>query len=235
MSQGAAIFPALLAPLTQRVLLDRLLHRDLSNPQHQTNLHLHYDVSYPDNGHSLFTTSPSGVLFTPKDPKVHKELNMTQVLQKKLRWVTLGGQYDWTNKVYPAEAPPEFPPDIANLIRGLFHGMLDPQAAIVNIYSPGDTLSLHRDVSEEIDQPLVSISLGCDCLFLIAIEDDAEEARFKHAVIRLRSGDAIVSRYLLFRSMSPYSRVLSCTACLRTSGLIRLYLSSSVLPLISRS
>jgi hypothetical protein len=67
---------------------------------------------------------------------------MRQVLQNKVRWMTLGGQYDWTKKVYPAEAPPEFPPDIANLIRGIFHDVLDPQAAIVNIYSPGDTLSM---------------------------------------------------------------------------------------------
>ena len=122
---------------------------------------------------------------------------MKQVLQKKMRWMTLGGQYDWTNKIYPAEVPPEFPPDVANLIRALFNGTLDPQAAIVNIYSPGDTLSLHRDVSEEVNQPLVSISLGCECLFLIAVEDDTTEAGFKHSTIRLRSGDALVSKYFL--------------------------------------
>lgn len=109
--------------------------------------------------------------------------------------MTLGGQYDWTNKVYPAEAPPEFPHDIASLIRGIFDGILEPQAAIVNIYSPGDTLSLHRDVSEKVDQPLVSISLGCECLFLIAVEDDAVETCFKHAVVRLRSGDALISTF----------------------------------------
>jgi len=121
---------------------------------------------------------------------------MRQVLQKKMRWVTLGGQYDWTNKVYPADAFPEFPPDIGNLIRRIFDGILDPQAAIINIYSPGDTLSLHRDVSEEVNQPLVSISLGCECLFILAVEDDTIEIGFKHAIIHLRSGDALVSKYL---------------------------------------
>jgi alkylated DNA repair dioxygenase AlkB len=143
MSVGIAIMPNLIPPLVQQILLNRLLHRDLSNPQHQTNLHLHYDISYPGDGnrHSFFSTSHSDVLFKPKDSKVHKELSMNQVLEKKLRWMTLGGQYDWTNKIYPAEEPPEFPPDVKNLISGLFRGMLDPQAAIVNIYSPGDTLS----------------------------------------------------------------------------------------------
>ena len=120
---------------------------------------------------------------------------MKQVLERKMRWVTLGGQYNWTKKAYPEGAPPEFPSDVADLIRSLFNGILEPQAAIVNIYSPGDTLSLHRDVSEEVNQPLVSISLGCECLFLIAVEDDTTENGFKHAAVRLQSGDALVSKY----------------------------------------
>ena len=37
-----------------------------------------------------------------------------------------------------------------------------PQAAIVNVYSPGDSISLHRDVSEGKEAGLVSISLGCE-------------------------------------------------------------------------
>ncbi|KAG0651309.1 Acetamidase [Hyphodiscus hymeniophilus] len=188
---GVTIYPGILPPKTQRVLLDKLLHRDLSNPKHQTNLHLHYEVSYPSHATSFFAASKSDVLFKPRDPKVHKGLEMKQVLQTKMRWMTLGGQYDWTNKVYPEEVPPEFPADVGNLIRDIVDGM-DPQAAIVNIYSPGDTLSMHRDVSEEVNQPLVSISLGCECLFLIAIEDHTMEAGFRHVVIRLRSGDALV-------------------------------------------
>jgi alkylated DNA repair protein alkB family protein 1 len=47
-------------------------------------------------------------------------------------------------------------------------------------------LSLHRDVSEECDRPLVSISLGCDAIFMTGLEDG------KGLAIRLRSGDALV-------------------------------------------
>lgn len=118
---------------------------------------------------------------------------MTQVLGKKLRWVTLGGQYDWTQKVYPDERPPDFPEDIANLLRGVFPSV-DPQAAILNFYSPGDTLSLHRDVSEYCDRGLISLSIGCDALFLVANADGTESM-----TIRLHSGDVILmtgsSRY----------------------------------------
>lgn len=124
---------------------------------------------------------------------MHKPLSMERVLEKKLRWMTLGGQYDWTKKVYPSEEPPDFPVDVANLIRGLFPSM-EPQAAIVNLYSPGDTLSLHRDVSEEVDKDLVSISMGCDCLFIVGIEDKTHPTGFQHRIIRLRSGDALIMK-----------------------------------------
>lgn len=110
-------------------------------------------------------------------------------MEKKARWVTLGGQYDWTKKVYPSEEPPKFPEDIAELIRGLFPDM-GPEAAIVNLYSPKDTLSIHRDVSEEVNRGLVSISLGCDAIFIIGIQtQDSEDTR--HEVIHLKSGDAV--------------------------------------------
>lgn len=136
-------------------------------------------------------------MFQPKDPNIHKALSIKQVLDKKLRWVTLGGQYDWTNKVYPEEKPPDFPRDIADLIEGVFPEM-KAQAAIVNLYSPGDTLSLHRDVSEEADRGLASISLGCDCLFVVGLgnqiknnESQTTQDSSRYMVLRLRSGDAV--------------------------------------------
>ena len=183
------ILPSLLPSATQKSLLSNLLHRDLSNLDHKTNLHLHYHFDYPDRQASFFSIDPDTIAFRPKDPAVHPALAVKAALEKKLRWATLGGQYDWTNKVYPATAPPEFPPDIAQLLRGLFPDM-EPEAAIVNLYSPGDTLSLHRDVSEEVDRGLVSVSLGCDAIFIIGLKDKASGA-IQHEVLRLKSGDAV--------------------------------------------
>lgn len=113
---------------------------------------------------------------------------MFQFLGRKLRWLTLGGQYDWTHKRYPLENPP-FPADIAAFIHGLFPEMI-AEAAIVNVYRPGDTLSMHRDVSEECERGLVSISLGCDGIFVVGMgsESDGNEKSF---VVRLHSGDAV--------------------------------------------
>ncbi|MCJ1253519.1 hypothetical protein MMC24_001331 [Lignoscripta atroalba] len=139
---------------------------------------------------SFFNCSPSDTeVFTPIDPLVHKPITISQFFRTKLRWMTLGGQYDWTEKKYPNVDHPAFPEDIANFIRGLFPEM-NPEAAIVNVYSPGNTLSLHRDVSEESDHGLVSISLGCDGIFIVGIEEMGNN-RAKSLVIRLRSGDAV--------------------------------------------
>lgn len=168
---GLLIIPNLMPSRIQSALISRLVHRDLSHPRHQTNMHLNYDVPYPERDAtsneltSFFTLSPnSETKFVPKDPSVHKPLSMRQVLDRKLHWVTLGGQYDWTNRVYPAEKPPPFPPDIAGFLETLWPETL-AQAAIVNFYSPGDTMMMHRDVSEKSHNGLVSLSIGCDALF----------------------------------------------------------------------
>ena len=203
MHVGLLVYPALIPVTVQIALLDKLLHRDLSNRVHQTNLHLFHEISYP-GGHNEADCSTNGspisffaadmdTKIEPKDPSIHKPFTLGQMLRRKLRWITLGGQYDWTAKTYPEDEPPAFPDDVARLLKALFP-QVDPQAAIVNIYSPGDTLSIHRDISEECDCDLISISLGCDCLFLMG-----SEAGGPHMTLRLRSGDVVLmtgpSRY----------------------------------------
>ena len=200
---------------SQSILLDRLINRDLSNPAHKTNLHLHYSLEYPDTGKSFLDFDREKIRVVAKDPAIHPNLNMDRVMNNKLRWITLGGQYDWTRKLYPDGLPPQFPKDIYDLLHGAFPDM-EPQAAIgmslirfrchirltlryaVNLYSPGDTLSLHRDVSEEVDRGLVSISLGCEAIFMIGTTSN-DGINSQYQVLRLRSGDAVymsgVARY----------------------------------------
>lgn len=134
---------------------------------------------------SFFTQSPSStaLVATPLDPTVHKPLTTAQLLNKKMRWTTLGGQYDWTAKKYPDTAPPPFPADIKALLETLWTSTR-AEAAIVNLYSPGDTLSVHRDVAETSAHGLVSVSLGCDAVFVIGMDE-------RYVTLRLRSGSAV--------------------------------------------
>ncbi|CAN8097852.1 unnamed protein product [Discula destructiva] len=202
---GLLVVPNLIPPSIQRSLVSRLVHRDLSQPHHQTNMNLNYEVPYPEQdatsseSASFFSFPPdSETRFIPRDPSVHKPLSVKQVMDRKLHWVTLGGQYDWTNRVYPGDKPPEFPQDVAGLLETLFPET-KAQAAIVNFYTPGDTMMMHRDVSEETDKGLVSLSIGCDALFMVAPNDVgkmSESERLavgekQYLLLRLRSGDAL--------------------------------------------
>ncbi|KAL9055811.1 MAG: hypothetical protein Q9162_003345 [Coniocarpon cinnabarinum] len=91
----------------------------------------------------------------------------------------------------PDEAPPAFPADLQNLLCRLFPQTI-AEAAILNVYSPGDVLSLHRDVSEFCDRGLISWSIGCDGLFMVALGDSESSPQgLRQAVLRLRSGDAV--------------------------------------------
>ncbi|KAI0553187.1 hypothetical protein F4679DRAFT_580857 [Xylaria curta] len=168
-----------------------------------TNMHLHFDLPYRDGDdtatRSFFSYAPeSPARFMPKDPQVHKPLSIKQVLERRLSWVTLGGQYNWSDREYPNQLPPEFPKDIAGFLQTLFPETI-AQAAIVNFYTPGDTMMMHRDVSEQTDKGLVSLSIGCDALFMIAPnqygklaeDEDANSAKKQYLLLRLRSGDAI--------------------------------------------
>lgn len=191
------LIPSLLPRQTQRDLLSQLMHECLADPSHKTNVHAHHQLPYyainskcgPELIDSFFNLSPkSSELFVPLDSGSHSPITVSQFLHKKLRWLTLGGQYDWNKKIYPKENHPKFPAKIGELTQRLFPEMR-PEAAIVNVYAPGDTLSIHRDVSEDSDEGLVSLSIGCDGVFVIGLEN--ESGRNPYLVVRLQSGDAV--------------------------------------------
>ncbi|KAJ2956065.1 hypothetical protein NQZ79_g8042 [Umbelopsis isabellina] len=131
-------------------------------------------------------------------------------LVKKLRWVTLGYQYNWTTKVYDFDNPVEFPREagdlsvaVAKAVEGLGYKVNNeyrwqntyrgedfiPEAGIVNYYQLKDTLMAHVDRSElNMEAPLISISLGHDCIYLIG----GPTRNTSPTAIRLRSGDIMV-------------------------------------------
>lgn len=115
-------------------------------------------------------------------------------LIRRIRWVTLGYQYDWTTKSYNMnQSPVPFPIELYrwadDISRESGFGAFKSEAGIVNFYQPGDTLTGHVDRSElNMEVPLVSLSLGASCIFLIggAGRDDPVTA------LHLRSGDVVI-------------------------------------------
>jgi len=64
-----------------------------------------------------------------------------------------------------------------------------PDAAIVNLYSPGARLGLHQDGEEPSAAPVVTISLGDTCTFRLA---DVDRRTGPFTDVELRSGDLLV-------------------------------------------
>ncbi|OJD40237.1 oxidoreductase domain containing protein [Diplodia corticola] len=189
---GLQIVPGILPMETQILFTSQLMHRDLADPKHKINLEADYHIPYPpprpppqdDLPASSSTSTPSHSFFTlpqsspnhalhPKPPAAassptrtnKKPLNMAQFLASKLRWLTLGEQYDWPTRSYGITRTP-FPPDLSVLVTGLFPH-IRPESGVVLVYSGKDYMPVHRDVSEHCERALASFSVGCEGVFVI--------------------------------------------------------------------
>ena len=116
-----------------------------------------------------------------------------RLIKKTMRWTTLGYHYDWTNKIYDESKKNEFPEDLSRLV-STFAEVLGfenykSEAAIINFYPLGSTLSAHTDHSEFfLETPLFSISFGQSAIFLIGGTEKDQET----LPILLSSGDVLI-------------------------------------------
>jgi alkylated DNA repair protein alkB family protein 1 len=198
---GLQLISGLLPPETQILFTSCLMHRDLAEPGHKINLQTDYDIPYPpqivsemqrfDSTFFARDRAASRDDLVPKDIEKHKTLNNEQFLHTKLRWLTLGDQYDWPTRSYAKHATP-FPEDLSTLVTGLF-AHIRPQSGVVLIYGAKDFMPVHRDVSEQCQRALASFSVGCDGIFILARgEDEGEGDKApKTVAIRVRSGDCV--------------------------------------------
>ncbi|KAH7067382.1 oxidoreductase domain-containing protein [Paraphoma chrysanthemicola] len=198
---GLSVVCGLLPPETQVLFTSCLMHRDLADPGHKINLQSDYEIPYPpkstpqplrfESSFFLRERSATEDSLKPFLPDKHKILNNEQALYTKLRWLTLGEQYDWPTRSYAKHSTP-FPKDLSTLVTGLFPH-IRPESGVVLIYSAKDFMPVHRDVSEQCQRALASFSVGCDGIFIMARgEDDGEgEDAPRTVAIRVKSGDCV--------------------------------------------
>ena len=198
---GLQVISGLLPPETQVIFTSCLMHRDLADAGHKINLQADYDIPYPPKPTSDELRFDSSFFLrqraAPEDclmPKVQNKLNPLnneQFLYTKLRWLTLGEQYDWPTRSYAKHATP-FPADLSTLVTGLFPH-IRPESGVVLMYSAKDFMPVHRDVSEQCQRALASFSVGCDGIFIMARgEDDGEGENAPRSVaIRVHSCDVV--------------------------------------------
>ncbi|XP_076916609.1 DNA N(6)-methyladenine demethylase ALKBH1A-like [Bidens hawaiensis] len=118
------------------------------------------------------------------------------VLLRKLRWSTLGLQFDWSKRSYNVSLPHNKIPDaLCQLAKKMAAPAMavgeefQPEAAIVNYFGSGDMLGGHLDDMEaDWSKPIVSMSLGCKAIFLLGGKSRNDEP----LAMFLRSGDIVL-------------------------------------------
>ena len=130
-------------------------------------------------------------LYTPAMPKTGKEMSVRMTNCGALGWVTdkeRGYRYQST---HPATGKPwpAIPELLQEIWRDTAESAIEPEACLINYYDPTAKMGLHQDRDEqELAAPVISISLGDDCLFRVGglRRDDPTLS------VRLASGDVVV-------------------------------------------
>jgi alkylated DNA repair protein (DNA oxidative demethylase) len=130
-------------------------------------------------------------LYTPAMPKTGKEMSVRMTNCGSLGWVTdkeRGYRYQPTHPVTgrPWPAIPDMLLDIWNDTAGT---SITPEACLINHYDSDAKMGLHQDRDEqEFAAPVLSISLGDDCLFRVGGLKRTDPT----TSFRLQSGDVVV-------------------------------------------
>lgn len=110
----------------------------------------------------------------------------------KVRWATLGYQYNWTERSYSSDQHVSFPSQLGELAVSIAENCgesIVPQAGIVNFYPEGQVMGGHVDDGEEAhENPVVSVSIGSPCVFILGGLTKEEVP----VALLLRSGDCLV-------------------------------------------
>lgn len=129
-------------------------------------------------------------LYRPVMPRTAKPLSVRMTNCGSLGWVSdvAGYRYQPLHPVTGKPWPP-IPEALLALWRELDAYPHPPEACLVNFYEADAKMGLHQDKDEEdLTAPVLSISLGDDCLFRVG-----ETVRGGRTTsIRLRSGDVVV-------------------------------------------
>jgi len=139
---------------------------------------------------AIYNVLAAAPLFTPRMPKSGRPFSVRMSNCGSLGWTSdeRGYRYQPTHPVTGLSWPPMPEPLIA-LWREVAQYADLPEACLINFYDRTAKMGLHQDRDEaDFDAPVVSISLGDDCLFRVG----GRQRRNPTKSVRLSSGDVLV-------------------------------------------
>ncbi|WEX09590.1 alpha-ketoglutarate-dependent dioxygenase AlkB [Chelativorans sp. AA-79] len=169
-------------------------------------------------------------LYVPTMPRSGKPMSVRMTNCGALGWVTdkeHGYRYQDRHPVTGKPWPP-IPQRLLSLWNELAGYPHPPEACLVNFYTREAKMGLHQDRDEkEFAAPVVSVSLGDDCLFRVGGTKRSD----KTESFRLKSGDVVVLGGEGRLAFHGVDRVYSGTsALLKDGGRVNLTLRRVNLP-----
>ncbi len=171
-------------------------------------------------------------LYTPEMPKTGKKMSVRMTNCGLLGWVTdreRGYRYQPTHPV-TGEPWPSIPATLLEIWDAVADYPHPPEACLVNFYSPAARMGLHQDRDErDFAAPVVSISLGDDCLFRVGGVKRGDPT----VSLRLVSGDVLVLGGESRLAYHGVDRIYPATSTLlKNEGRINLTLRRVTLPAV---
>ncbi|KAI8973004.1 hypothetical protein BDB01DRAFT_808318 [Pilobolus umbonatus] len=226
---GLIVIPNPFTPAAQRQLVKDCLST-YAKPPHLSSLHDQYSI--PSEGLWPSYEQEENGSMGERYSDIFKSHNSSYLLPaqliKRQRWITLGYQYHWGTKQYDLDHPISIPPDIASMMKKIAMAIEDigcedasipwinkykgkeflPEAGIINYYQLQSTLMGHVDKSELNEEaPLISISLGHSCIYLIG----GETKDTQPIPLQLNSGDIIIMTAVAKKYYHGVPRILENT------------------------
>jgi len=130
-------------------------------------------------------------LYTPEMPKTGKAMSVKMTNCGEFGWITDKKQGYRYQEFHPVTHKPwpEIPAQLLEIWLELADYPDQPQACLINYYSSDAKMGMHQDCDEQnFEAPVVSISLGDDCLFRVG----GTKRGGKTHSLRLKSGDVLV-------------------------------------------
>ena len=140
---------------------------------------------------TIRTATAKAPLFVPRMPKTGKEMSVRMTNLGPLGWVTDQQNGYRYQSVHPHTGRnwPDIPQELLNLWESVADYPHPPEACLVNYYSDDAKMGMHQDRDEEMfEAPVVSVSLGNECLFRVGGTTRGGKTRS----FRLRSGDVMM-------------------------------------------
>jgi DNA oxidative demethylase len=163
---------------------------------------------------AVITKAP---LFVPRMPRSGKPFSVRMSNCGTLGWVSdKDGGYRYQAGHPETERPwPAMPQRLLNLWNALANYAHEPEACLINYYSPGAKMGSHRDADEaDFTAPVLSVSLGDDAVFHVG---GRERSDAKQRLL-LKSGDVVVLGGEARLAYHGIDRVLPGTSSLLAEG-----------------